>query len=401
MDKAGKHSYVVLGGGGAMGRAIVRDLYESDPQSRILVADYNIEAARQAARDLGTTAADGGRIEVKQADVRDTKALTALLRGHEVVINATNYYWNLQVMRAALEAGAHYADLGGLFHTTRKQLELDEDFRRAERLAVLGIGSAPGIMNVLARYGAERLERVEAIRIYNGSIDKTPSASVLSFGYSLLTILDEAMMKPVIFENGEFRETEPFSGTETVHFPPPVGTQSVHRAIHSEVATLPLTYQSKGIHECSFKINLAPSDIERLQFLVGLGLASTESIQVRGQKVSPRDVLQALVDKLPRTEAPPDDNEVLRVVVEGKEKGRRVRYTLDAFAEADRKRGLSAVSIDTGAPPSIVAQKVARGEIRQRGVHPPETCIDPEPFFEEIARRGMRVRMTREEPLAG
>jgi saccharopine dehydrogenase-like NADP-dependent oxidoreductase len=393
------HSYAVLGGGGAMGRAIVRDLHDSAAGARILIADYNLEAARAAAAALPRGGA--GRVEARAADVRDAEALASLLRGHDVVINATNYYWNLQVMRACLASGAHYTDLGGLFHTTRKQLELDAEFRGADRLAVLGMGSAPGIMNVLARHAADRLERVRAIRIYNGGVDRTPSQSVLSVGYSLLTILDEGTMNPVVFEDGEFRDSAPFSGQETVHFPPPVGTVTVHRAIHSEVATLPLTYGRKGIRECFFKINLDPAFLERLKFVIGLGLASTEPLDVKGQRVAPRDVLQTLVGRLPQPEAAPDDHEVLRVVVEGEEGGRRVTYTLDAFADADPARGLSAVAIDTGVPPSVVAQMIAAGGIRERGVHPPETCVEPAPFFEAITRRGMRVSVSRAEEVAG
>ncbi len=390
--------YAVLGGGGAMGRAIVRDLREFAAGADLLIADYNLEAARGAAAALPAPKS-AGRVEVERADVRDAEALTALLRGCQVVINATNYYWNVQVMRAALAARAHYIDLGGLFHTTRKQLELDSEFRSAGLLAVLGMGSAPGIMNVLARHAADRLEQVESIRIYNGSVDHTPSASVLSVGYSLLTILDEGTMNPVVFEGGEFQETAPFSGNETVHFPPPVGTVTVHRAIHSEVATLPLAYRAKGIRQCFFKINLDPAFLERLQFLIGLGLASAEPLDVRGQKVAPRDVLQALVARLPQPEAAPDDHEVLRVVVSGREAGRPVVYTLDAVADADKARGLSAVAIDTGVPPSVVAQMLARGEIAERGVQAPETCVPALPFFAEIARRGMRVSVTRQEPL--
>jgi saccharopine dehydrogenase-like NADP-dependent oxidoreductase len=222
---------------------------------------------------------------------------------------------------------------------------------------------------------------------------------VLSVGYSLLTILDEGILNPVVFERGEFREVPPFSGQETVNLPEPVGTVTAHRAIHSEVATLPLTYRSKGIQECFFKINYDPVLLERLRFLIGLGMASTDPVEVRGQKIVPRDLLQALVAALPQSDAPPDDHEVLRVVVSGEEKGRPVTYTLDAFADADPKRGLSAVAIDTGVPPSVVAQMVARGDIRERGVYPPETCVEPGAFFAEIGRRGMRVSVSREEPL--
>ena len=130
MTKSSRNQYVVLGGGGAMGRAIARDLYDSSAEARILVADLNLEAVRATARSLGQGADPGGRVEARQVDVRDTAAMAGLLKGRDVVINASNYYWNVQVMRAALEAGTHYLDLGGLFHTTRKQLELDRQGQR-------------------------------------------------------------------------------------------------------------------------------------------------------------------------------------------------------------------------------------------------------------------------------
>jgi lysine 6-dehydrogenase len=53
-------------------------------------------------------------------------------------------------MRGALAAGAHYVDLGGLYHVTRLQLELDGQFRERGQGALLGMGSAPGKTNLLA-----------------------------------------------------------------------------------------------------------------------------------------------------------------------------------------------------------------------------------------------------------
>ena len=38
--------------------------------------------------------------------------------GAAVCVNSTQYYFNLDVMRACLKAGVHYLDLGGLFHVT-------------------------------------------------------------------------------------------------------------------------------------------------------------------------------------------------------------------------------------------------------------------------------------------
>lgn len=54
------------------------------------------------------------------------------------------------------------------------------------------------------------------------------------------------------------------------------------------------------------------------------------------------------------------------------------------------------VDVDTGCPPSIVAQMLVRGEIDARGVLPPERAVAPELFFRELKTRGIRItRRTR------
>ena len=62
----------------------------------------------------------------------------------EVLVNSAAYRINLAAMRACLDAGCHYMDLGGLYHVTAEQLKLSAEFEQRGRLALLGIGSAPG-----------------------------------------------------------------------------------------------------------------------------------------------------------------------------------------------------------------------------------------------------------------
>ncbi len=138
--------FTVLGAG-MMGSATVYDLARSKTVDEILVGDFDFPRAETVARRFGS-----GKARAIPVDVRDTPALAGILDGSSAVLNCTQYYWNLQVMRAALLARVHYLDLGGLFYTTRKQLMLDDEFRKSGKLAVLGIGSAPGIANVMARY---------------------------------------------------------------------------------------------------------------------------------------------------------------------------------------------------------------------------------------------------------
>ena len=365
-----------------MGRATVFDLTRNG--YRVLLLDADLGAARRVARRYGA-----GKAEADVADARDPKALAARIAGFPAVINAGPYVFNLTVMEAALRARCHYLDLGGLFHTTRKQLLLHKDFGKAGLLAVLGMGSAPGIMNVMARAAADPLKRVRAIKVYNGGADFTHYDAPVAFGFSPATVLDEFTMKPMIFESGRFRATEPLSGGEDFLFE--LGFQKVHRSLHSEVATLPLSYRSKGIRECFFKIAYDPVLIERLKLLIDLGL-SDRTPGPRG--VAPRDLL---LDSLKRLPPPPDvidDRDGLAVVVEGEDRNGPVTVRYDMTATPQTRPPLSAVARDTGFPPSIVARMILEGRIRERGVLPPESCVPVAPFFAALAKRGMRVSRT-------
>jgi saccharopine dehydrogenase-like NADP-dependent oxidoreductase len=372
----------VLGGAGAMGRATVFDLTRNG--YRVLLLDSDLGAARRIARRYGA-----GKAVADVADARDPKALAARIAGLGAVINAGPYVFNLTVMEAALRARCHYLDLGGLFHTTRKQLLLDGDFRKAGLLAVLGMGSAPGIMNVMARAAADPLRRVRAVKVYNGGADFTRYDAPVAFGFSPATVLDEFTMRPMVFESGRFRATEPLSGGEDFLFD--LGFQKVHLSLHSEVATLPLSYRSKGIRECFFKIAYDPVLIERLKLLIDLGLTDRKA-GPRG--VAPRDLL---LDSFKRLPPPPDvidDRDGLAVVVEGENTSGPVTIRYDLTATPQTRPPLSAVARDTGFPPSIVARMILEGRIRDRGVLPPEKCVPVVPFFAALARRGMRVSRT-------
>ena len=377
--------FAVLGAG-MMGCAVLYDLAHSKSVKEILLADYDFARAREVAQQYGA-----GKARAVRADVRDVSSLAKLLAKYEAVLNCTQYYWNLQVMEAALAARLHYLDLGGLFYTTRKQLKLNKAFQRIGRLAILGIGSAPGIANVMARFLADQLDRVQFVRVYNGSRDFQSYPDALAFGFSIATILDELTIPPVHFLNGRFKSRERFSGAEPMTFPKPIGKLEMRHSIHSEVATLPVSFKSKGIREAFFKINYDPKLIEVTQLLAGIGLLEQERVLVGANKISPRSMLEHLLKLRPPSNKTPKDVETIRVVVRGKKGSRAQTLSLDATTRYTTKPALSAVARDTGFPISVAAQMISSGEIAATGVHPPETAIPPRGFLARLHQRGIRI----------
>jgi saccharopine dehydrogenase-like NADP-dependent oxidoreductase len=333
-------------------------------------------------------------------DAADVAATARTLGGAFAVINCCQHQLNLPLMEAALRARAHYCDLGGLFHVTREQLKLDARFKRAGLLALPGIGAAPGVVNVMARAAADELERVDEIHILIGNVDRTPGRQpgVLGTSYSIQTILDEASLPAAVFTGGRLVFVEPMSDPQPVRFPPPVGLRHPARTLHSELATLPRSYRAKGIREVSFRIAFPDALADRLRFLRALGMTSTAPLPVNGARVAPRDVLTALHRRLARP-APggaPDEYEILRVVVRGAADGEERHEVLDCHTAGIPAWGVG-VDADTGCPPSIAMQLLRAGVLTARGVVPPERAIPAEPFFAELARRGMRIHRRREQ----
>jgi saccharopine dehydrogenase-like NADP-dependent oxidoreductase len=365
--KPAASAFAVLGGVGTIGRTVVRDLFASHRHNRVLVADYNESGAREYARSFRSA-----RVRAAFADAADARSLAALLRGRAVLINCTQHDFNLTVMRAALSAGAHYVDLGGLFHWTRQQLRLDSAFRRAGLTAVLGMGCAPGITNVMARCAAARLGRAHSIMIYVGSRDRKARPGEFYFPYSAQTIIEELTLPPWVFRNGRFRQAPPRSGWQRVKFPRPVGTVWVVRTRHSEIATLPLTLRAHGLRDCEFKVSFDRAFVREV----------TDRLQ---QGWTVKDFAG-----LPRPDHAPADHEIARVVATGGSSKPR-RLILDCVASARPQWNASAGDMDTGCPPSIVAQFIAAGRIVERGVFPPETIVPAEALFAELARRKIKI----------
>ncbi|MHB2019625.1 MAG: saccharopine dehydrogenase family protein, partial [Candidatus Xenobia bacterium] len=326
---------VLPGGAGAMGRVTVRDLMASPKVEKIVVADINLEAAQKLVSALGDK-----RLEAMRLDVRDTAQAVKQLTGLDVMINCAQYYFNMEAMEIALGARLHYIDLGGLFHMTRKQLELHDRFKSADLLAVLGVGSTPGITNVMAAWAAESMEKVISAEIKVGAIDRTPSNGKIAAPYSMHTILDECTKNPMIFEAGKFQEMQPFDGLQEVVFPDPVGRAMAHYTLHSEVATFPLTWKDKEIQRASFRIAFPADFSQLLHTLVDLGLADTSPIQVRDVTVSPRDVLLALLGPAGTPDGVvPDDCDVLRAEVHGMRDGRGIEQIVETVVYPHREWG--------------------------------------------------------------
>ncbi len=205
-----------------------------------------------------------------------------------MLVNSASYRVNLDAMRACLEAGCHYIDLGGLYHLTTRQLELDDDFTAVGKLALLGMGSSPGKTNVMGVRAVEELGATpELMDVYAAGRDLDPPDGP-SYPYAPRTLVDELTEPPMALRDGEPTALEPMQDGGTYPFPEPIGEGSSIYTLHSEVRTFG---DSFGCSDCSFRLSLAPAVLERVKSLVGaeedaIAAAAAEAVPSSGKTVS-------------------------------------------------------------------------------------------------------------------
>jgi saccharopine dehydrogenase (NAD+, L-lysine-forming) len=233
------------------------------------------------------------------------------------------------------------------------------------------------------------------VKIYDGI--KPPPPDDLRFTYAVPTIVDELTVEPMVFENGEFVAKEPLTGFEDYWFTAPLGLLPMHYSLHSEVATIPVSFKDNGIQECFFKINywgMAKNTVEKVRVLAEFGFAETDPVEVKGSSIVPRDMMVAMLSGYvppitdflaPPKNKPPDWVKEIVSEIQGTKDDKEVTYRLGTVT----CKG----ALPTGVVPAIAAIWLAEGRI-EPGVYPPEAALDPEPFFKEMEPYDIYTKVT-------
>src|SRR3989449_7694127 len=226
--------------------------------------------------------------------VQDGAALRAALYGHDAVLSALPYYFNLEVARAAVEVGLHCADLGGNTEIVFNQKKLDQEACARNVCVIPDCGLAPGMVNVLAAEGIRRVGDAATVKIYVGGLPQHPEPPLnYQIVYSLEGALDYYTTPSWVLRSGKPTRVEALSDVEPVMFPPPVGELE---AFHTGggISTLPWAYEGK-VRTMEYKTLRYPGHVAVMQPIRELGLLDLAPVRVKGREIVPRDAFIATV----------------------------------------------------------------------------------------------------------
>ena len=387
----------MVGGAGAMAWGTARDLMELDELEELKLADFDEARACQRVEKL-----NDARAQATTCDANDVASLSKSLAGYDVCANAANHTVNLNVMRACLEAGVHYADLGGLFHVTRQQLELDSEFRERGLVGLLGIGAAPGITNVLAGRAAQALDTIEEAKIrcsVGATAEHGQEHEIFVPPYSITTIIDELTQPCPAFVDGELRDLPAGGGEEEVDFFEPVGKNTVVRCIHSEPALLPIAFRDKGIRHCDFKIGLPAAVQSALGLFLAAGFGIHEPIQVGRERIAPPELLNLVIlenikRNLEKIEKKSDPPEVYRAHLVGTRAGKRTEVIADIIARPGWCKWNDVVHPGTSTAFTVGIETICSGQVKRGAGGAEGILTEPDAFLEKLEKYGLELRVT-------
>jgi lysine 6-dehydrogenase len=373
-------------GAGLQGCACAYDLLQNPAVSQVTLADLRPDHLPSFLADKGDW---GGRLRTVRLDVTDPIAVKETLRGHAAVMSAIPYYYNGPMAKAAVEAGCHFADLGGNTEIVLEQKKL-HDRALAKGLSVIpDCGLAPGMVNILAAEGIRRLDRADQVRVYVGGLPQHPEPPLnYQIVYSLEGALDYYTTPSWVLRGGKPVQVDALSELEPVEFPAPVGTLE---AFHTGggISTLPFAYEGK-VDVMEYKTLRYPGHAAIMRPIRELGLLDLKPVDVKGKTVVPRDVFIAAVHpKLHRPQA--RDLVALQVVVTGQKSGKPARVHFRLIDRYDADHGISAMMRTTGYSLSITGQMQADGRIALKGVHTPDEAMPFGPYVAELGKRGIRI----------
>jgi lysine 6-dehydrogenase len=386
------HVYAVLGGG-RQGTAAAYDMARFGDASKVLVADLSLEAAHKSAARVNNLI---GRevAEPHQGNVSDAVWLKAFLSGVDSFLSAVPYWYNPAITRLAVEAGASMTDLGGNTDLVREQLKLDPQAQAAGIAILPDCGQVPGMGTSLSVYAMSLLDETDEVLMWDGGNPvhpRPPFSYILTFNIAGLT--NEYYGVANFIRDGQIVQVPTFldEDYEFVDFPPPIGRMEAFVA-GGGTSTMPWTFAGR-LKTLWNKTLRWPGHFKEWQTYLRAGLLETEPVEVDGVKVSPREVLHALLDSKLRARPGEPDLVIVRVLAKGRKGGQPAQVQVELIDYYDEATGFTAMERTTGWDASIKTILNAQG-VTPRGAHPAEVAVPGPLYAAELRKRGFNLTET-------
>lgn len=333
----------------------------------VVLADVRTDAALKL-----SSRSKHGKFRVAKVDARDPASLRKVLRGSDLLVSSIPSEMNLKVMLQAIDEGVDYVDFSVAeeiitdFAGYRKKVE------RAGVTAITGMGADPGLSDVFARYGADKLDSASEAHVMDGDNGVARGVGLFSL-WSPLDMMWEVTMDAAVFRNGKIEWLPPLHKKQTYRFPEPIGPLPVYNTTHEETFMIPMFI--KGIKNADFRIAVDDGFAHAANMIRKLGMHGLKPIDVKGVKVRPLDVVVAMMPTPTEMIGKVKGSAGIVVEVLGKKNGRKAMaktWTALSHEVAYRKYGSNATGYLVGVGGSVGVDLIVDGTVSEKTLFPPE-----------------------------
>lgn len=381
---------VVILSAGAVASDVATRIHASEQEVELTIADRDTDRARAVVAELGLPAE-----RARFVDASDPASVREVISGADLVFNGIGpyYRYGLALARAAVEAGAHYVDICDEYdvaHALVTDDALDEEARAKDLVVLTGMGSSPGLSNLLGRWAVDSLDEADSVDIVLG----------LPLFVDLGTTINAHMLHSLTGDvtqwlDGEYVDVPAWSDPQPFELLGRGGRHEFSCWGHPEAITLP---RYVSVRRATSRFSwFQPEGNELYRSFARWGLGDDQVQESSG--VSPRSFIAAHMSSPTGRQGMSVDLtgtamvNVWHVVARGTKDGVPTTVTLEAELDLLARRDVSGPGL-TGLPAAQGALAVLSGAVARRGVLAPEACFDPEEFVVP-AYQQMGVRLTR------
>lgn len=362
----------LLLGCGEMGEEALKDMYEYGNFDELRIGTRTTSKANNIVISLKP---NHTKISIHEIDATNVESVANLMAGCSVVVNCIgpNYKYELPIVQAAIKAKVNLVDINDEYEITPKMYELHDEAVRQNILIIMGLGGCPGIDNVLVRSAANQLDEVD--EIHTAWVMSGADPGGLALSYHLLYSLSG---KALTVQDGKIVEVQSFvDGKEKLKFPEPVGEADVFHIGHPEPLTLFRSFPAAKYIDN--KATFIPTKVnDQIVELGKMTRSEIDPIRVNGYEINTMDFAASYLNNKCKNLKNIPLEAALRVEVIGLKKSKKKKIIFSSVGRLGRATGIAA---------SIGAIMLAQNRIEKKGVHAPESCIEPNDFLYEILDR--------------
>jgi len=342
-------------GSGLVGSAMAKDLAD-EKNWKITVLDASEKSLDKLRSDR--------RLTLVCADLSKDSKVKELAAGFDLIIGALPGFMGFETVKRVIEAKRNIVDIS--FFPENPFL-LDKLAKANAVTAIVDCGVAPGCSNMLSARGIKLLDSADTCLCYVGGLPKIRTWPYeYKIVFSAVDVIEEYTRPARYIENGVLVTRPALSDPEFVDF----GGVGTLEAFNTDgLRTLAETLKVPNMKEKTLRY---PGHIEKMRVLRETGLFSKEPVQIGTASIRPLDFTAKLLFPMWKLKEGEEDFTVMRVIVEGKKRGKKTRITYDLLDRYDAKTGTTSMARTTGYSATVAARMLEAGIFSRKGICPPE-----------------------------